>query len=203
MKLSKCDFFKTEVGFLGHLISTTGIKKTPEYVEKIVNYQRPQTKGELREFLGLVNFQRKFLPNCSVIQHPLSYHTSGKRSKQLEWTEEMDKSFNNLKASMAEEIELAYPDYSINAEKLQLWVDASNFGAGAYLAQKQGDSHRVVGFASMMFSSTQLNYSTLDRELCALRWGIKTFRPFLYGVPFLLYTDHQPLVHLHNMKLCK
>ena len=97
VKLSKCDFFKTEVGFLGHLISTTGIKKTPEYVNKIVNYPRPQTKGELREFLGLVNFQRKFLPNCSVIQRPLSCHTSGKRSKQLEWTEQMDDAFDQLK----------------------------------------------------------------------------------------------------------
>ena len=74
-------------------------------------------------------------------------------------------------------------------------------GAGAYLAQVQDGSHRVIGFASMSFSPTQLNYSTLERELTALRWGVKTFRPFLYGVEFILYTDHQPLLYLHKMRI--
>ena len=109
--------------------------------------------------------------------------------------------FEKLKTEMQHDIELAYPDYSEGAKKLELWVDASGLGAGAYLAQEQGDSHRVIGFASMTFSQAQLHYSTIERELAALRWGVKTFRPFLYGVPFVLYTDHQPLVHLHNMKI--
>jgi hypothetical protein len=201
IKPSKCEFFKAEVEFLGHIVSQNGIKKTPEYVDKVRNYPRPTTKGELREFLGFVNFQRKFLPNCSVIQRPLSCHTSGKKNKKLDWTAEMNEAFETLKKEMQREIELAYPDYSEGAERLELWVDASNLGAGAYLAQAQDKSHRVIGCGSMMFTGPQLNYSTLERELCALRWGIKTFRPFLYGVPFVLYTDHQPLVYLHNMKI--
>ena len=201
VKSDKCDFFRTEIEFLGHIISQSGIRKTPEYVQKIRDYPRPQTKGELREFLGFINFQRKFLPKCSVLQRPLSCHTSGRRNCKLEWTTEMVESFEALKVEMQHDLELAYPDYSEEAEKLELWVDASNYGAGAYLAQEQGDSFRVIGFASMMFSGPQLHYSTLERELCALRWGIKTFRPFLFGVPFILHTDHQPLVHLHNMKI--
>lgn len=82
-----------------------------------------------------------------------------------------------------------------------MWVDASATGAGDYLAQEQDGSHRVIGFTSMSFTNTQLNYSTLEKELTALRWGVKTFKPFLYGIEFLLYTDHQPLVYLHNMRL--
>ena len=201
IKPSKCEFFQKEVDFLGHRISQSGIRKTPEYVKRVSEYPRPRTKGELREFLGLVNFQRKFLPNCSVIQKPLSCQTSGAKQRELEWTVEMNASFETLKAQMAKEIELAYPDYSEEASKIELWVDASNYGAGSYLAQMQDGSHRVIGFASMAFDVSKMNYSTLERELCALRWGVKTFKPFLYGVPFILYTDHQPLVHLHNMRL--
>ena len=155
----------------------------------------------MREFLGLINFQRKFLPGCSEIQKPLSSLTGGRKNKVIEWSSEMTASFERLKSDMEKDIELAYPDYSEEAQKLELWVDASAKGAGAYLAQLQGDTHRVIGFASMTFTSTQLNYSTLERELTALRWGIKTFRSFLYGVSFKLMTDHQPLVHLHNMKI--
>lgn len=201
IKPSKCEFFKSQVEYLGHIVSSTGIRKTDEYVKKIADYPRPTTVGELREFLGLINFQRKFLPMCSEVQKPLSCLTGGRRSKALVWTTEMTKAFCRLKEDMGHDMELAYPDYSSEAEKIELWVDASGRGAGAYLAQQQGDSHRVIGFASMTFSPTQLNYSTLERELTALRWGIKTFRPFLYGISFILYTDHQPLVHLHNMKL--
>ena len=201
IKPAKCEFFKSEVDFLGHKISQTGIKKTGDYVDKVLKFRQPSTVGELREFLGLINFQRKFLPSCSEIQKPLSSLTGGRKSKILIWTPVMVAAFEKLKSDMQQEIELAYPDYSEGASNLELWVDASANGSGAYLAQQQDGSSKVIGFASMMFSSTQLNYSTLERELTALRWGIKTFKPFLSGIFFTLYTDHQPLVHLHNMKI--
>ena len=201
VKLSKCDWVKTEVEFLGHVVSKSGVRKTPSYVEKALNYPRPKTVGELREFLGFINFQRKFLPNCSVIQKPLSAFTSGNKKRVLDWTPEMDVAFETLRRDIAAEIELAYPDYSEGSNKLEIWVDASDTGAGAYLAQKQNGEHRVIGFASMSFTQTQLNYYTLERELAAIRWGVKTFRPMLLGVEFILYTDHMPLIHLHNLKM--
>lgn len=201
IKPVKCEWFKSQVEYLGHIVSPSGIRKTDAYVKKIAEYPKPKTVGELREFLGFINFQRKFLPNCSEVQKPLSCLTGGRKSKLLVWTIEMDEAFLRLKEDMQHDLELAYPDYSQDASELELWVDASGRGAGAYLAQRQGESHRVIGFASMTFTPPQLNYSTLERELTALRWGVKTFKPFLYGVSFILYTDHQPLVHLHNMKL--
>ena len=201
IKPSKCEWFRSKVEYLGHIVSQSGIKKTDEYVKKIAKYPQPKTVGELREFLGLVNFQRKFVPNCSEIQKPLSCLTGGRKSKILEWDTDMLKAFEKLKSDMMKEVELAYPNYEEDAPKLELWVDASGYGSGACLSQIQDGSRRIIGFASMTFTPTQLNYSTLERELTALRWGVKTFRPFLYGISFILYTDHQPLVHLHNMKI--
>ena len=201
IKPSKCEWFRSEVEFLGHLVGQSGIRKTFEYSKKIAEYPQPSTIGELRQFLGFVNFQRKFLPDCSLTQKPLSCLIGGRNSKKLVWSSEMIEAFDRLKSDMKVDLELAYPDYSEAAHNIELWVDASSYGAGAYLAQRQGESHRVIGFNSMSFSKTQLNYSTLERELTALRWGIKSFRPFLYGVTFDLFTDHQPIVHLHNMKI--
>jgi hypothetical protein len=97
IKPSKCEWFRSEVKYLGHLVSQSGIKKTPEYVDKISEYPQPTTAGELRQFLGLINFQRKFLPNCSEIQKPLSIHTGGRKTKALTWTDEMVDAFCRLK----------------------------------------------------------------------------------------------------------
>ena len=102
---------------------------------------------------------------------------------------------------MTIDLELGFPDYSDGASPLELYCDASNIGAGAYLAQLQNGQRRTIAFASMTFTATQLSYSTTDRELAALRWGVKSFKPFLYGIEFILFTDHQPLIHLNNMKL--
>lgn len=197
----KCEWVRSEVEYLGHVVSEHGVRKTDAYVKQIAEYPRPTTVGEMRSFLGLVNFQRKFLPHASSLQKPLSACTSGRRSRRLTWTGEMQTAFETIKTEMQADMTLAYPDYSEDAPDLELWVDASAQGAGAYLAQVQGDCHRVLGFASTTFNAAELNYSTIEKELSALRWGIRTFRAFLYGVHFSLHTDHMPLVYLFSMKL--
>jgi hypothetical protein len=164
IKPSKCEFFKSQVEYLGHIVIKSGIKKTVDYVKKISEYPRPVTVGELGKFLGFINFQRKFLPNCSEVQKLLSCLTGQGKKKLLDWTLERNEAFEALKREMEHDLELAYPDYSDGASKLGLWVDASAVGSGAYLAQQQGESHRVIGFASMTFTDTQLDYSTLERE---------------------------------------
>jgi hypothetical protein len=199
IKPSKCRFFKRSVPFLGHVVGSSGLQKAPEYVDQVTNFPKPSTVSQLRQFLGLVNFQRKFIPNCSVIAQPLSCLTGGPKKKQITWTDAMDSAFNKLKELMKQDLMLSYPDYSPNASKLQLYVDASGYGAGACLMQCQDGEQRVIAHNSMSFNHAQRRYSTIDRELAAIRWGIKSFRPFLYGIPFILYTDHRPLTYMKNM----
>ena len=199
IKVSKCEFFQTEISFLGYIVNSKSITKSPEYTEKVVNYPKPQTVTELRQCLGLVNFQRKFVDQCSVIAKPLTELTGEPKRRKLEWSEEMDKAFEQLKERIAREVTLAYPDYSKEAGMLELFVDASGVGAGGCLVQRQGEEYRTIAYSSMTFTAAQRNYSTIERELLAIRWGIKAFRSFLFGVTFILYSDHKPLLFLHNM----
>ena len=199
IKVSKCEFFKPEVTFLGHIISNIGIRKSPEYIDKIRKYPKPTTVTGLRQFLGLVNFQCKFIEQCSVIAKPLSQLTGGPKKQVLVWSPEMNSAFDTLKAKLLEDVLLSYPDYSSEAEKLELFVDASGIGVGGCLVQKQNGKYCTIAYSSMTFSQAQTKYSTIERELVAIRWGVKTFRPFIFGVPFILYTDHKPLLYLHNM----
>ena len=201
IKPEKCEWCKPEVQFLGHIVSQNGISKTQEFVDKIDSFPRPENVQQLREFLGLVNFQRKFIQNCSEIQKPLSCLTGGGKKQKLKWTPEMHLAFDKLKEIIKQDIKLAFPDYHPEAHKMELWVDASHVGAGACLTQQQGEEVRIIAFSSMTFQAAQKNYSILEKELAAMRWGIKCFRAFLYGTNFVLRTDHQPLVYLHNMRL--
>ena len=198
IKMPKCNFFQDNIEFLGHHISRAGITKSSKFIDEIRNFPKPTTVTELRSFLGTVNFQRKFIPECSSIAKPLSSITGGNGKQKLNWTAEMTESFESLKAELIKDVELSYPDYSPEASKLELHVDASATGCGATLSQIQQGEYKTIFFCSMTFSKSQLNYSTIEKELTALRWAVKNLRSFLFGVPFIIYTDHRPLVYLHN-----
>ena len=113
----------------------------------------------------------------------------------------MDLAFNKLKELIKEELLLSFPDYSPDSKPLELFVDASGEGAGACLCQEQGGIRVVIAYNSMTFLDSETRYSTIERELAALRWGIKSFRPFLYGQFFIVHSDHRPLMYLYNMKM--
>ena len=206
LKINKCEFFRSKVNFLGHVINCDGIRKSPEYVEKVKHITRPVTVSQLRKILGLINFQSKFISQCSELSKPLSEITGGPKRKAIKWTPEQCQAFEMLKDKVCRDALLAYPDYGSSAEKLELYVDASGTGAGATLMQKQGSKQRTIAYASMNFYTTQMSYSATECKLVALRWGIQTMRSFVFGVPFLLFTDHKPLIFsdsmsVHNSKL--
>ena len=199
VKVEKCEFFKDRVSFLGHMISKDGIEKSPEYIDKIQNFPKPTTITQMRRFLGLANFQRKFVKDFSTITKPLTAQTSGPKKKSITWTEEMNLAFETIKNKLVEEVRLSYPDYRKEANMLELFVDASEVGAGACLVQKQGMSYKTIAYSSTTFSAAEQKFSPIEREAMALRWGVRNVRPFIFGVKFILHTDHKPLLFLQNM----
>ena len=100
IKMDKCEWAASSVEFLGHVVSSSGVSKIKQFVEKVTNFPMPETVQQLREFLGLVNFQWKFLQHCSEIQQPLSVLTGGSKHKKLNWTTEMIQAFDELKHLM-------------------------------------------------------------------------------------------------------
>ena len=188
IKVNKCEFFQNKVTFLGDVIGTEGNEKSPEYIEKIKNFPKPANVTQLRQFFGLVNFQRKCIQNYSIIAKPLTELTGGPKKKKIEWTSEMDIAYKKLKEMLIDEVLLGFHDYSENSSEIELYVDASGTGAGACLIQLQEGVYKTIGYASTTFTSAQRRYSTIERELVALRWGVKAFRAFLYGIKFIIFT---------------
>ena len=103
------------------------------------------------------------------------------------------------------DVELAYPDYSMNAKMLEVYTDASGYSMGGCLMQDQVvdgiECKRVIAYVSKAFNTAERKYSTIERELASLRFCLKSLRPFLYGVKFIVRTDHQPLVYLQRMRM--
>ena len=128
IKPSKCSFLKEEVKFLGHMVGRSGVRKSDDYVKAIQDFPRPEKVKQLRSFLGLVNFQRKFIPNCSTISKPLSRLLGTNDKSTIRWNDELQQAFDALKSAMAEDVELVYPDYSPDASPLELSTDASGAG---------------------------------------------------------------------------
>ena len=197
LKPSKTKLCRESVDFLGHRIDNRGILPLEKNLSGVLDFPIPSTVKQLRQFLGMVNFYRRHIPHCSSIAKPLSCQTGG---RTVQWTEKCQEAFEKLKSSLVDPRLLAFPDYSLNSPPLELFVDASDIGAGAVLSQQQGDDSRPIAFISMTFSDAQRKYSTVERELAALRWAVKALRPFLCNEKeFIIYSDHEPLQYLHNM----
>ncbi|CAF2081276.1 unnamed protein product, partial [Rotaria magnacalcarata] len=137
------------------------------------------------------------IPNCSIIQKPLSALTG--KNKILVWNDDAEKAFNKLKQLLVSPQLLAYPDYN-SIEPLEVHVDSSLTGAGAVLSQKQLGVVRPIAFISTSWGVTEQNYASTARELAGLRWAVKKLAPFLRGREFIIHTDNQPLIFLSNTK---
>ena len=138
-----------------------------------------------------------------MISRPLTAWMGASDKTKLVWNDAMNDSFHKLKKAMAEDVNLTYPDYDPAAARLELSTDACQYGAGACLTQLQWGERWVIAYASTTFNKAQCNYCTIEQELAAIQWAVKVFRGFLLGVAFTLFTDHRPLVYMHNMASCK
>ncbi|KAL7635049.1 UNVERIFIED_CONTAM: hypothetical protein RMT77_014034 [Armadillidium vulgare] len=199
LKPSKTHLLRTEVKFLGHQISYQGMIPLEKNIKGVKDFPIPKTVRQVRQFMGLVNFYRRHIPHCSEIAKPL--FDLLKLTKNFQWTDQCQKAFDSLKEKLTTPPLLSYPDRNPNANPLFLHTDASGIGAGASLSQIQEDIEKPIAYISMIFSKAQQAYSTTEREVAAIRWAVRSLKPFLYGIRVVIFTDHKPLLFLHNMPL--
>ncbi|GFR43102.1 hypothetical protein Agub_g3949 [Astrephomene gubernaculifera] len=184
-KLAKCEFFKESVTFLGHIISGAGIQPDPRKTAVVCKWPKPMNVSELRSFLGLANYFRKFIQGYANMVAPLTKLLSSKASWPDEWTSSCDEAFALVKEALTSAPVLALPDPALPYEVI---ADASGVALGAILLQNE----RPVAFESRKLNPAELNYHTTDRELLAVVHALKVWRCYLEGAKFTVVTDHEP-----------
>ena len=195
-KPKKCDLFKKEVEFLGHRVSAEGVSCDPKKIEKVRLWTPPTTVTEVRSFLGMTGYYRRFIKDYADKAHPLTNLT--KLTVAFEWDSDCEAAFEFLKHALITAPILSYPDMK---KEFILDTDASGFAAGAVLSQVYDDGEeKPVAYASFTFNTAEKNYCTTHRELLAVVRGVKQFRHYLLGRQFLVRTDHASLVWLKNFK---
>ena len=199
LKPNKCEFFKTRITYLGHIVSSKGIETNPKKVEAVKNWTAPKTVTDVRSFLGFTNYYRRFIRDYAKVAKTLNTLVSGNNANckkaPIEWTDECQVAFDKLKELCSSTPILAYANYK---KPFQLQTDASDFGLGAVLYQRDNNNHqRVIAFASHSLSNTEKNYPAHKLEFLALKWAITDrFHEYLYGGQFDVYTDNNPLTYI-------
>ncbi|XP_076465998.1 uncharacterized protein LOC143297484 [Babylonia areolata] len=194
---AKCYLGHKELDYLGHRVGDSKIWPDDEKMEKIHNAPPPQTKRQLRGFLGLVGYYRRFVPQFAEIALPLTDKTKGKEPAHVKWDESCERAFLQLKQVLCSRPVCLLPDLS---KPFVLRTDASAVGLGALLLQDHRMGPQPVACASKKLNAAERNYPTIKRECLALVWGIQKFEPYLYGKPFVVQTDHAPLQYLDRAK---
>lgn len=192
----KCQFLKSEVTFLGHKCTDKGILPDNSKFQTIADYPTPTDKDAVKRFVCFVNYYRNFIDNFASIAAPLNHLL--KKKSQFIWSTECVNSFKHLKQVLQEPPILQYPDFS---KPFIVTVDASKKGIGAILSQQSDDAIDLpVCFASKAFNPGESNKAAIEQELLAIDFGIKHFRPYIYGTKFVVKSDHKPLQYLFTMK---
>ena len=190
LKLSpkKCSLLRRQVRYLGHILSQHGVTVDGEKIQVVLDWSTPTAVKQVRSFLGLCSYYRRFVKGFANIARPL--HRLTEKGQSFQWGEEEAAAFNQLKQSLATAPVLAYPQ--IGARYI-LDTDASGHGIGAVLSQVQEGEEHPVAYFSRVLSRAERSYCTTRIELLALVKSVQHFRPHLYGVKFTIRTDHAAL----------
>ncbi|GJS25135.1 putative reverse transcriptase domain-containing protein [Tanacetum coccineum] len=190
-KFSKCEFWIPKVQFLGHVIDSEGIHVDPAKIESIKDWTSPKSPTEIRQFLGLAGYYRRFIEGFSKIAKPMTKLTQKK--VKFEWGDKQEAAFQLLKQKLCSAPILALPEGS---EDFIAYCDASKKGLGAVLMQRE----KVISYASRQLKIHEKNYTTHDLELGAVVFALKIWRHYLYGTKCTVFTDHKSLQHILDQK---
>ena len=192
----KCQFNVNSIKFLGHIVTSEGIKVDPEKVEAIVKFPQPQNVADLRRLLGIANHVGKFSPNLTDITKPL--RDLLKKENAWTWNANQEEAFQKLKQVLTSAPVLQHYSTSLPTK---VSADASSYGLGAVLLQRHGEDWKPVIYASRSMTPTEQRYAQVEKEALASTWACERFSDFLVGLPtFTIETDHRPLLALLHTK---
>jgi len=191
----KCQLLKSEVTFLGHKVSGEGVRPDPNNVAKVLQWKEPENAKEVKQFLGMCSYYRRFIKDFSKTAKPLFDLT--KDESNLIWTEDCQIAFNRLKGALTGPQIMATP---IDGGNYVLDTDASDSAIGAVLSQIQNGQEKVISYASRTMSKSEKNYCVTDKELLSVRYFVEYFHHYLMGRKFIIRSDHQALKWLVSFK---
>ena len=194
---TKCLIGYSQVEFLGHRIGSGCLTPTIDKVQAIENAKRPENKKQMRSFLGLAGFYRRYVPNFAAMVSPLTDMTRKGMPTKIQWGEAQEKAFSYVKGALTKEPILRLPDFS---KSFVLSTDASDTGIGAVLSQTHEDGQFPVMYISRKLLPREQRYSVVEKECLALVWAVKTLNTYLMGREFVVETDHAPLLYLNRAK---
>ncbi|XP_060754235.1 uncharacterized protein K02A2.6-like [Neoarius graeffei] len=185
----KCEFFRSSLEYLGHIIDSAGLHKFPDKIQAIVDAPAPTDVSQLRSFLGLINYYARFVSNLSSLLHPLNALLH--KGVKWEWSKTCDEAFQKAKEQLSSKSVLTHynPRFPVI-----LTCDASPYGVGAVISHRlPNGEERPIAFASRTLSKAEQNYAQIEREALGIIFGVRRFHSYLYGHNFTLLMDHRPL----------
>ncbi|KAL4127018.1 hypothetical protein QTP88_011216 [Uroleucon formosanum] len=191
----KCEFLRKEVIYLGHKLTEKGVQPDERKIKSVKTFPIPTTVKEIKSFLGLTGYYRNFVPDYGKIAKPITNLL--RKGIEFIWTSECQEAFEKLKIILCNEPLLQYPDFE---KPFIITCDASNYAVGCVLSQGVIPADLPIAYASRTLNKAEINYSTTEKELVAIMFGVKQFRPYVYGQKFTIITDHKPLTWLFSVK---
>lgn len=191
----KCEFLRREVMYLGHLITDSGVQPDPKKIIAVSEFPVPKNPKDIKSFLGLAGYYRRFIDNFSKLCLPLNKLL--RKDVEFNWTSSQQEAFDVIKSKLCNKPILQYPNFD---KEFILTTDASNYALGGVLSQGIIPNDLPIAYASRALNKAESNYTTTEKELLAIIWCVKHFRPYLYGRKFKIVTDHKPLKWLFNVK---
>ena len=197
-KPSKCQFAQRECTYLGHVVGSGTVRPHPSKIESVQQFKIPETKQQVRAFLGLTGYYRQFIPDYAALTVPLTDLTRKGAPNEVSWNKKCEDAFEKLKQLLCSSPIPRSPDFS---RPFILQTDASDRGVGAVLSQESEDGEEhPVGYFSCKLLPREERYATVEKECLAIKLGVKAFRVYLLGRHFTIQTDHRSLQWLDRLK---